>query len=482
MRDLNEKEKKIIEIIQQIPKSFKELHESGDNLLRSESTLDRTLKSLQRINYIESFPVSDPNTRIKKRYRLTEQYHIEKEALNKDQKISKMIKNRLNWQNVHAKMGSFLEFEYPTFYENTNLDEARDIHSDVYSYLVFFNIDSDTLSGNSEMYFHLMLYLILRHPDEKYESMRKEFDFSPSKFQKIVDTFKEENKLLEFNFKKKNKKRVYYLIADDPILYSLKQQAETIYFNKFLLCWQFPEVHLEDHFDFLFNFSHQILEDLIIKFKCQENQKITKFLNNNRICLLTYIRKYILEFLDKIKIENTDLDIDYPLELLPKYQKEEYAFGLLLSPEILTGIEKRYLEYQMLSLCSSLEKNNEFLNIIETVVNRIVNIESNRIRKLYLKSRLLMLIRIFYHQNKTLYKSFRKEYNANNKVIKISYSKISEEIMNDIYEILPDIDLKREDFKKKFIIRHLLERIDHFTNQINKHPKNNQFFYHREYF
>lgn len=481
MRDLNEKEKKIIELIQQTPKSFKELNEIGGNILRSESTLDRTLKSLKRMKYIESFPVNDPNTRIKKRYRLTEQYYYEKEALSKDQQLSKMIKSRLNWQNVFDKMRNFLEFEYPMFFENPDLIEAKEIYSDVFSYLVFFNIDSEMLRENSKRYFDLMLYLILHHPDEKYIAMQKEFDFNPIRFREIIDKFKNDNKLEEFIFqgKNKNKKEVYYVISEDPILYFIRQQVET-YFFKFLLCWQFPRVYLEDHFDFLFHFSHQILDDLMIKFKGQKNQNVIKFLTNNRICVLTYIRKYILEFLDKIIMESNVKDIEYPLELLLKDQKEAYIFKLVSSPEILTGVEKQYLEYHIEFLCSNIEKIEVFKNLIEEVIDKIEeisNLESKKNEVLFLKSRLLMLLRIFYHQNKTSYKSFKKEYNSKHGLKKLSYSKISEEIFIDLERILPEVDTKKEDVKKKFIIRHLLERIDHLTNKVNKYPKEKLEFF-----
>lgn len=481
MRDLNEKEKKIIELIEQAPKSFKELNEIGGILLRSESTLDRALKFLKRINYIESYPVNDPNTRIKKRYRLTEQFYNEKEALSKDQQLSKMIKSRLNWQNVFDKMLSFLEFEYPMLFENPESIEAKEIYSDVFSYLIFFNIDSEMLKNNSKRYFDLMLYLILHHPDQKYRTMLKEFDFNPIRFREIIDKFKDDNRLEEFIFqiKNKNKRGIYYLISDDPILYSIRQQVET-YFFKFLLCWQFPGIYLEDHFDFLFHFSHKILNDLIIKFKGQKNQKIIKFLTNNRICLLTYIRKYILEFLDKIKMEIDVEDIEYPLELLPRDQKESYIFELVLSPEILTGVEKRYLEYHIEFLCSNTEKIDVFQNVIEEIIDKIENmsnLESKKNEALFLKSRLLMLIRIFYHKNKTLYKSFKKEYNSKYGLKKIGYSKISEEIFIGLKEILPNIDTKREDVKKKFIIRHLLERIDHLANKVNKYPKEKSNFF-----
>ncbi len=481
MKELNDKEKKIINLIQQAPKSFKELKESGGNLLRSESTLDRSLKSLKRMNYIESFSVNDPDTRIKKRYRLTEHFYNEKEALIKDQQLSKMIKSRLNWQNVFDKMRIFLESEYPIFFENEELTEAKEIYSDVFSYLVFFNINSETLRDNSTLYFNLILYLILHHPDEKYIKMQNEFDFNPIHFREIIDNFKSDNKLEEFIFQSKNKdkKEVYYLISDDPTLYSIKQQVETILL-KFLLCWQFPGVFLEDHFDFLYHYSHQILDDLINKFKGQKNQNVIKFLTNNRICLLTYIRKYILEFLDKIKMDVNVKDIEYPLELLPKDQKEEYIFELILSPEILTGVEQQYLEYHIKSLCSNTENVDVFQNLIEKVIDKIEeisNLESKKNKALILKSRLLMLIRIFYHQNKTLYKSFKKAYNSKYGLKRISYSKISEEIFIGLKQILPDIDTKREDIERKFIIRHLLERIDHLANKVNKYPKEELKFF-----
>lgn len=478
MRELNEKEEKIIELLQQSPKSFKELNSSGGNLLRSDSTLDRLLKSLKRIEYIESFPISDPNTRIKKRYRLTKKYYDEKEAQGKDQQISRMIKSRLNWQNVFDRMLRFLEFEYPMIFQNPELFEAKEIYSDLFSYLVFFNIDSETLKFKPKLYFELMLYLILHHPDEKYESIQKQFEFNPIEFQEVIENFKNKKKLEEFVYQeqKSSHKEIYYLISDDPILYFIRQQVET-YFFKFLLCWQFPGVYLEDHFDFIFNYSHKILEELDSKYKNQNEKNLVRFLKKNRLCLLTYIREYILEFLDKINMETTLEGIDYPLELLTINQKEVYLTELILSSEILTGVETGYLEYHIESLALNPKKIEEIITKILVRIEEISQIELKDEETLLLKSRLLMLIRIFYHYNKTSYRIFKKEYYSKSGRKIISYSSISADIFNKIKEILVNLDIRIENVKKNFIIRHFLERIDHLTNKIIKYPdKKAEFF------
>ncbi len=477
---MNEKEEKIIELLEQSHLSFKELHDKGGILLRSESTLNRILKSLQRMNYIESFPVEDPNTRIKKRYHLTKKYYDDKEERGKNLQLSKMIKTRLNWQNVFDKMINFLELEYPIFFQNPEQLNVKEIYSDIFSYLIFFKIDYDTLGKNSKLYFELMLYLIIHHPDNKYRSIQKEFDFNIEDFREFFIEFKNEKKLETFVKQESTSsiKEFYYLISDDPILYFIRQQVETIFF-KFLLCWQFPGVFLEDNFDLIFNYSHQILNNLFNKFESESNEYVMSFIKKNRICLLTYTREYIFEFLDKIKMETQIQDTEYPLELLPREQKEEYITELILSPEILTRVENKYIEKHLEFLGLNFEKVQKLEELLKGLllkIEDISNIELKSEELLFLKSRLLTLVRIFYHSNKDLYKKFKKNYNSSGPLIEISYSKISDDIFNGVIEILLNLDTKREDIKKKFTIRQLLERIDHISNKIQKSPDEKEKF------
>ena len=482
MREFSIKEKRIIELIQQSDKSFTELRDSGEDLLRSDATLNRLLKNLKRMNYIESYPVNEPNTRIKKRYRLTKNYHDEREAEGKNIQISKMIKTRLNWQNVFDNLINFLELEYPIFFQNPDVIEAKDVYSDIFSYLIFFNIDYEILKDNSKLYFELMLYLILHHPDEKYKSIQKEFEFNPIEYKNIINDFKNMNKLEEFVFRHElnSQEIINYLISDDPILYFIRQQVDT-YFFKFLLCWQFPGVFLEDHFDLIFNFSHQIYQDLMNKFISGSNKSLLRFLKQNRICILNYAREYILEFLNKIKIETATTDTKYPLELLPRQQKEDYIAELILSPEILTRVEKRYLENNIIFLGPS---DPEKIDLVKDMIIRVIEkieelsiVDYKKEEVLSLKSRLLILIRIFYQSDKKLYRKFKKEYNSKIGQKKISYSLISKDLFTGIKELLLDLDFKREDIKKKFMIRQFLERIDHISNKIKNKSEAKEIFY-----
>lgn len=483
MYDLSEKEEKIIELIEKSPKSFKELNELGGDLLKSEATLSRLLKNLEKLNLIESFQVKEPHTRIKKRYRLTEEYYKKKEIEQKTTQFSKMIVSRLNWQNVFNKMRYYLEFEYPILFQKSTLLNSNEVYGDIFSYLVFFNLNNEVISGDSKKYFDLMLYLITHHPDKKYESFGKNLKLKVNNFLDLIKNFKEVKKLEEFQFidPLTSLQSKFYIISDDPIIFRLRQQVNT-YFLKFLLCWQFPDVSLEHNFDFIFQFSHFILEELKSFYLNKEDENILEFIFNNRICLLIYIREYILEFLEKIKIEGKSNEnfIEFPLELLPNRQKESYRSELILTPEILTSKEQNYLENCFKSFkksrVESLKLLKEFIKKLTKKIEKYMENPYKSEEVLYLKSHLILLIRIFYHIDKFAYKSFKKEFNTRCNQIKLSYSKLSEEIFESILNSSIGLEVSSESNKRSFVIRQFLERIDHLLKKLKKYDNRKEEF------
>ncbi|TFG12676.1 MAG: hypothetical protein EU535_05955 [Promethearchaeota archaeon] len=345
---------------------------------------------------------------------------------------------------------------------------------DIYSYVKYFNLSFKKFVGNPNLYVHCIIYLILNHPDQKYKTFQDLFQLDISEFDDLLLDFKSNESLEEFQFKssaKSNKKR--YLIAEDPILHNFKEQIET-YFQKFLMCWEFPEVNFDENFDFLYHFSYFILDNGIIK-KGKDSEEMGKFFEKNRLCLLIFIRKYLWEFLEKLELES---EFEPPFLLLDYAQKKEALSNIFLSPSPLPSNEKKNIENYLYKMHIREETNIEFLkNLIMKIGLKITESSEFRDRneqekRVFFKSHLQFLLKIFQNIDKKQYEEFKKEKGIlqDSDHISLSNSLLSDELFEDIIRLKIGFGEKVDYEKRAFTIRFLLERIDHFVNlyQIDK--------------
>lgn len=262
----------------------------------------------------------------------------------------------------------------------------------------------------------------------------------------------------------------FFLISEDPILHNFKEEIETL-FQRFLICWEFPNVRFEENFDFLLHFPYFILENEFNSVDLNKRDLI-QFFTENKTCLLTYIREYLWEFLEKLKIES---ELEPPFKLLDYEEKCNIRSKILLSSQILPSSEKRSIEDYFYNTEIEKDKRLGFLKKVLTKLATKINKNKDTENKyeleklVYLKDHLLLLLKIFQRIDKKLYDDFRKskqtlkEFNG----IKLSYSYFSDEILNDIVDL--DIGLGDNfDYEKRsFTIRFLFERIDHLENQLS---------------
>ena len=470
--DLKKKEQKIIELLETGPKAYTEIKILSNGLLDNDSTLSRYLTNLKNYGLIEKNEFNDPDSKYRNKYYLTEKYYKIKEEKQSKSQFSKIISSRLYWQATHNRLLDYLEIKYPILLQKSSIFNINEIISDMFSYLVHFDIIKNQLPKNYEYYFDLMLYLIINHPDQKYNEIKEKLDLEYSQFSDQIDLFTKNKKLEEFSFKEPNTfhKTKFFLISDDPILYQIKQQIETS-FSKFLLCWQFPYVKLEDYFDFILQFSYYIYNDLKTKYNEHENYEKLIHLNNSKLLFIIYARQYILEQLTRIE---TQADIEIPLELLTIEQKNNYRAELITSSQIFTSNDRKSLEQYFSFSVENVKQISYYIKEILKKIDKLINNPKNAEKIVYLKSHLLFLIRLFHHYNKNLFNKTKRELSKNYNVISLKYSELSKDIYESIIKL--SIGLKKEsDYNNRyFTTSNFLERVDHLLNQLNKgkHDKN----------
>ncbi|MHA1294789.1 MAG: winged helix-turn-helix domain-containing protein [Promethearchaeota archaeon] len=463
---LNHTEKRIIELLKESPKAFTELKKAGGKDLKSDATLSRNLNRLQDKKLIEKYEPVEKPSQIRHRYRLTEYYYNQLEVDLKKKRLQSWISSKMESQSIFNFLKHFLELEYSILTYSANFKE---IILDIYSYIKYFNLNLKQIVKNPKFYIFGILYLILHHPDQKYKDLKKELQLNPFEFQDLFTEFKNNKSLEEFQLKTSNDKDLkFYLILEDPILHNFKEEIETL-FPRFLIYWEFPHIKFEENFDFFFNFSHYIFKNGFNKVDSNKHDLIN-FFTENKICLLIFIREYLLEFLEKLKI---DSELEPPFKLLSYEEKSKIRKRILLSSQILPFSEKTSIEDFFYNPGVEKDKKiqllKEIINKLATDINENRDIENKyKLEKLvYLKTHLLLMLKIFQKIDNKIYDNFRKSKNTIKKFnqIKLSYSFFSDEIFKNIIDL--EIGLGNEfDYEKRsFTIRFLFERIDHLVNQ-----------------
>jgi len=468
--DFTTKEQKIIEILETGPKAYTEIKELSSGELDNDSTLSRSIQNLKNYKFIEKITEDDPKSRYRGKYCLTNIYFKQKEERDSKSQFSKIISSRIYWQSTLNQLLHYLEIKYPILVQKSKLINFNQIFSDLFSYLVHFDILKNQFPKHSKFYFDLMLYLILNHPDQKYQEIKEHIQLELNQFRDQIKSFIKSKKMEEFSFNdpKTSKLTKFYLISDDPILYQIKQQIETC-FSKFLLCWQLPNVKLEDHFDFVLQFSNYIFTTLKSKFNEQENYELLIHLNNNKICFMIYTREYILEQLKRIQIQ-TDLEI--PFELLTTKQKQKFRTEYITSSQIFTSNDRKNLEIYFSYIGGDVKVISTHIEKLVKKINLLTKNPINTEEILYLKSHLLFLIRLFYQYNKKQYIKYRRELSEKYNKINFKYSELSKEIFTSIITLSIGLNKESEYNKRYFATSHFLERVNHLLNKLKKGNSN----------
>ena len=311
---------------------------------------------------------------------------------------------------------------------------------------------------------------MINHPDRKYDFFKDKIEFNFVYFHNIIENYFQSNKLEKFILRCEDNSPIekYYLISDDPILYELKQNIE-VRFSKFFICWQFPGITLEKNFDFLLHFSKNILD---LSYSSNTDSNIISFFDNFKICIQIFIREYIYERLIKLSVSEDQINInEYPLNLLPSKQKKQLREKLLLSPQILTPNDIiNIMSYYFVQSEKCEQKKENIKRIINKLAERLTYyIENQKKAKeiLYLKSHLLLLIRLFYKYYIDSFNEFIDLISSRFDKISFSYSKLSEEIFESIKNLKIGLKSESKFYEKDFAIRNLIERIDHLLENIN---------------
>ncbi|KKN44797.1 hypothetical protein LCGC14_0689630, partial [marine sediment metagenome] len=476
--DLNKREELIINFLEKEDLSYTEIQEKGGKKLSSGTSLSKYLKNLKRINLIEDYDT--PETRFRSRYRLTENYHNIKREFLKKTSINQWMEDRTDWQTILNLLIRYLETNYPNVFQEYPDINFRDFLIDIYSYLKFFQFEIKILYIEFQKYINLVIYLIINHPDGKYNRFKEIFNISPSSLIDVINQIKMKGILESFSYKDiqedliVNKEPMnYFLITEDPVLNQFKKEIETR-FPKFLLCWEFPNINIENNFDFLLQFSYSILSnshEIVLK---SEKEELLNFYQKFKICLIVYIREYIFSLLNILRLESDkhELESRPPLELLPVNEKIEYREKLLLSSISLPNNIKKTIENYFLKLKSP---NKDIIVYLERIIKKLSKVIENKFNSsdfiqsselIYKKSHLLFLLRIFHKLDNKLYKKFQKETITDFPNIKMSYSYISDNIFETIKKYNIGMDDEKDYLKISFVIRSFFERIRHLSNYI----------------
>ncbi|MHA1372118.1 MAG: hypothetical protein ACTSRA_20660, partial [Promethearchaeota archaeon] len=473
----NEKEERILRVLENGPLSPKELKEEAD--ITNESTFFRKLNSLVKRKLIEKEHGNFPNnTRV--RYKLTNEYYQKK--LNESNRIS--INKDIVWRENYDKFVNYLESQYivPIKYlygYDSSLMER--LHLDCFSYLNFFQERYPNLL-NEDNFFDTVLYLVFNHPDKHYEKLESLIKIDRDKIYNLINRFIEFRVLERFSFtiegeeSRKKGKEDYYLIQDDPILYNIRKEIETTFLSKFLLIWRISgiifknKVKLKDNFSFFFNFSYHIYDGINYNLKDDYNRnhisRFLRFKNNNKFSLLIYIREKILEYL-----ENTE--INFPIELLELPQKKKYRLQITKKPVIWNKWEINEIKLYFNDEENKQERIKEIKEIVLKIQEEIKNPSYKNLQSLILKSHLLHLLRIFYHLDKDQYKKFINEYENDSSGLDLHYSKVSDDFFNQIKDLISKNKFQNQSEYNYFLLYHMIEKMDHLNNKFEKSKSKN---------
>ncbi len=473
--DLHKREEFIINLLEKEDLSYTEIQQKGGEKLSSGTSLSKYLKKLKSLNLIEDYDT--PESRYRTKYRLTEKYHnLRKQDLKKF-RINQWMEDRTDWQTILNLLIRYLKTHFPNVFQEYPDLKFRDFLIDIYSYLKYFQFDIKLLYLEFKNYVNLVIHLIINHPDGKYKRFREIFRLSTFSFNNIIEQLKTNELLESFSYREVQEQKTfvddyinYFLISEDPILNVLKKEIETI-FPKFLLCWEFPNVKLEDYFHFLLQFSHSILSNSYEIVLRSEKDNLIDFFQQFKICLIIYIREYIFSFLNILELKSEKrIEIRPPLELLPVKEKMEYREKLLLSSISLPNNIKNTIEDFFLSQYSS---DQGVIKYLENIIKKLAKDIEGKLKSsdlvqstelIYKKSHLLFLLRIFHKIDNKLYKKFQNETRTDFPRLRLSYSYLSD----DIFETIKKYNIGMEDeadfLKSSFIIRTFFERIRRFSN------------------
>lgn len=469
----DEREEKFVELIIESPKAWSEIKSNGGEILKYPTTINNVRKRLLKRNIIELIDVEDPS--YDRKYRLTDDYRNLLGEKKYDSFLNRLLDNQLEWQSTFNKLIHYLEFEYPILINQSSFFNFKEIYSDVFNYMVHFNLSNLKITGDSKRYWDFVLYLVINHPDQKYSYLINKIDLNRINFHHLIVEFKETKELEDFSIKTadNNLNKHNYLISEDPILHNIKQKIEAI-FPRFFVSWQFPDVNLEENFDFFLQFSFHILNIIL---KSQTDIKISKFINNFRICFLIFIREIIYEKLVNLSLKNAEkVNLnEYPTQLLLSEQKKELRKKLITSPKILTSNDRKNIAaYYLSEGKEEEEKKRNFEKGLRDLADEISYYEDNQKSQkdiIYLKSHLLLLVRLCYKYDERTYELLNDLLVSTYKNINFEYSILSEEIFTGIREL--NIGLKPDSSynEKYFSIKNLLERIDHLKNTLNTYEE-----------
>ncbi|MBD3212656.1 MAG: hypothetical protein GF311_08605 [Candidatus Lokiarchaeota archaeon] len=478
MVNLDHREKPIIKLLKKSRYSSGELKRLCG---QSNTQYYRGLKSLKEKDFIEKFVPENQDFKGKFKYRLSEKYKniIDKEK--KEDDIHGWISSKIKSTSLFHKINSFMESNYLNYPYEKEVYSFNELLLDTYVYHKYFNLNIDRIRRSLAYFVNTVIYLISSHPDKKYRDIRDTFKLNYLEFEDLINNFKKDQSVFEFCSKNQNKLEIYekfYLIADDPLLKHFRQEIKTK-FEKFLICWEFPENNFPDCFDFLQNFSYQILNDYFDSLKL-DNYSMSIFLKKFKICLLNVIRNNILEGLRGIE---TRPNRQIPFKILPVKEKERLRKEILLSSEVLPTSEKKNIQHYFNN--PKINKKKRF-KLLKTFIIELGNIISENLinqdsyfrkKNIILKNHLLLLLRIFRNLDLKQYKEFQKNKSIIAKFpkIKLSYSILSKAIYKEIRNDEIGFDLSNNIEDLSFVIRFLIERIDHMLNKLRiekgKNPK-----------
>ncbi|MHA1147590.1 MAG: winged helix-turn-helix domain-containing protein [Promethearchaeota archaeon] len=476
--ELREGEKIIINLLEKEDLSYTEIQERRRDKLSSGTSLSKYLKNLKKLNLIEDYKT--PDSRYRSKYRLTEEYHNIKKRDFKKNRINQWMEDRTDWQIILNLLQRHLETHYPNVLQEYPNFKLRDFVIDIYSYMKYFQFDVKLLYSEFQYYINLVIYLIINHPDGKYNRFKDIFKLSIFSFNDVINQLKINEQLESFSYKENQNNQLiiddsinYFLITEDPILNLFKKEIETL-FPKFLLCWEFPNVKLEEYFSFLLQFSYSILSnsyEIVIRSK---KEPLIDFYQRFKSCLIIYIREYIFSFLNILRLKSDKAEVENrpPLELLPAKEKIEYREKLLVSSISLPNSIKKSIESFFVSQ-KSLDKEiiKHLISIIKKLAQDIEDkfnssdlIQSSEL--IYKKSHLMFLLRVFHKLDNKLYKKFQNDTITDFPNLRMSYSYLSDNIFETIIKYNIGVEKEDDYLKSSFVIRNFFERIRHLSNLI----------------
>ena len=337
---------------------------------QSHATFSRGLKTLKEKKYIETYTPKDLDFKGKFKYRISEKYHKEEQEEKKGDHIHILISTELKSKSLFQNIQRFFQTSYSTISFGIYDFTLNEILLDTYAYLNYFNLNIDRIVGNRSLFINGILYLISSHPDQKYVKLKEKIKYNPLEFRDLISKFKKDRSAYEFGFKNPNsssKEMKYFLIAEDPLLFNLKQKIETI-FEKFLICWEFPKIQFEKHFDFFQNYSHHIFKESFSGIDPNRSE-INFFFQKFKMCLLTFIRSHLMNWLEELHLT---YEKEPPLNVLPVNEKRKLRTRILLSYEAIPTNEKENLkQYFLNQKIDREERHEQLVQVIKKLAKKI---------------------------------------------------------------------------------------------------------------